>query len=196
MKYMNMKMLGLSIIAVGASMAFAGSASATVTGPTAGTKPTTIHYTGAVSKGDKTHLFEMGFANITCTEATLFADLVKNETLVAKGPVTALSFSGCGSAIVKVVSLGEIEIVVNAGGGSAYVKGYNWQITFSAFGTSCTYGTSSTGTIIGPLTAGAPAINEISASVPKISGGFLCANPARWTGQFTVTSPSTLLLED
>jgi hypothetical protein len=194
MKYI--KMLGLAAVVTAAFMAFAGSASATITGPTAGTKPTTLHATGSTASKDPSFLLEAGFAEITCTDSTVFGDVTKNETLIAKGPVTALTFTGCGSATVDVLALGELEVTANSGGGSGTVKGYSQQVTTAVLGTSCVYGTLSTGTTLGTITAGTPGKMPITATLPKISGGFLCANPAKWNGTYTVTSPSTLLIDD
>jgi hypothetical protein len=35
----------------------------------------------------------------------------------------------------------------------------------------------------------------INANLPLISGGLACANPANWSGGYTVTKPTTLLVD-
>jgi hypothetical protein len=200
MKYI--KMLGLAAVATAAFMAFAGTASATITGPTPGALPTTIHATGSTAAGDGSYLLEAGFAEITCTESTVHGDVNTNDTLVASGPITGISFTGCGSATVDPLknadgTYGSLEIQVPKGkAGEGTVVGYNTFVTTAVLGTSCVYSTSATGTLLGTLKNGTPAKLTISASLPKASGGLLCANPAKWTGTYTVTTPSSLILDD
>ncbi|HET7506859.1 MAG TPA: hypothetical protein VFJ53_00740, partial [Solirubrobacterales bacterium] len=107
----------------------------------------------------------------------------------ASGSWTDTKWSNCGSTTVDTLKNGTVSV---ASGGS--VSGAGSEITFSALGTSCVYGTS-TGTALGTLKGGTPATMTVSASLPKISGGFLCANPGKMTGSAKVTTPSTLLVD-
>jgi hypothetical protein len=185
----HLKLIGVAAIAAMALMAFASTASATVTSPS-GTE-----YTGEVkSTASSSLLLEAGFAEITCTESTVAGKITTNDATIASGAITTLSYSNCGSATVDTLANGSLEIV-SAGSGKGTVKGYNSQVTTSIFGTSCVYGTAAGGTTLGTVVGGTPAKMTISASLPKISGGFLCANPAKWSGSYTVTTPSTLLID-
>ncbi|HYH54078.1 MAG TPA: hypothetical protein VD761_08100 [Solirubrobacterales bacterium] len=188
----HLKMLGLAMVAAAAFMAFAGSASAN---PVL-TSPENVEYTGNIlATGEGTFLLQAGFANITCTTSTVGGTVTTNNTSKASGPITTLDFSGC-NATVTTIKNGSLEIIPNAPTGSnkGTVKGTGSEVTVSTLGVSCVYGTGA-GTTIGTATGGNPATIAVSASLPKISGGFLCASPASWTGSYTVTSPKPLIID-
>jgi hypothetical protein len=181
---MKLKMIGLAAFAAMALMAFASTASATVL-----TSPSGTEYTGALkSSATGSLLLKAGFAEITCTASTV-GGTVETNTTVAKGKITELTFSSCGSSTVDVLSKGSLEV---ASGGS--VKAIGSEVTVSALGTSCVYG-GGTGTTLGTLTGGTTAKLAIKAQLTKVSGGFLCASPAEWTGNYSVTTPDTLLVD-
>jgi len=79
---------------------------------------------------------------------------------------------------------------------SGTVTEFEDEVTFAdpALGTSCVYG-GGAGVDLGTLKGGTTATLPVSASLTKISGGFLCANPASWSGKYTVTTPDTLLVD-
>jgi hypothetical protein len=129
-----------------------------------------------------------GFAEFECTEGSLGGSVETNSATSAGGALTTLTFSNCGSGTVDTLKKGSISV---ASGGA--VTGYAAEITFSAFLTSCVYGW--TGTPLGVISSGGPATQKISGTFPKISGGFLCANPATWTAAYKVTKPSTLHID-
>lgn len=192
----HLKMLGLAVVAAAAFMAFASSASAGIVTSTAG-----VDYTGeinATASSGTTLLLKAGFANITCTESTVKGKIEKNES-TASGKIGTLSFSSC-NATVDVLKNGSLEIrsTSTVGDHDGTLFGSESEVTVSLLGTSCVYGTS-TGTHLGTLTgktAGeGDAILHLEASLPRISGGFACANPASWTGTYTVTSPTPLWVD-
>jgi hypothetical protein len=182
----HLKMLGLAVLAVGAFMAIGGSASATpiITSP-AGTE-----FTGEVHETlSGSWIIKPGFTTVTCTEVTRIWDVTTNTSTAAGGPYTKTTYSGCGSASVVVLKSGSREV---ASGGS--VKGSGTEVTFSAGGTSCVYGTG-TGTTVGKLNNGSPATMTESGSLPKISGGFLCASTASVSGSYIITFPNTFIID-
>jgi hypothetical protein len=181
----HLKIRGLAAaMAVVAAMVFAGSASATVLTSPAGTE-----YTGTWTWSlSGSLLMKSGFAEITCTGSTMTGK-VETNTTTGSGKLSGLTYTGCGSTTVDVLSLGSLSV---AAGGT--VTGIGNEITISTLGTSCVYGFAS-GTKLGTLTGGTTASLQMSASIPKIAGGFLCANPASWTGKYTVTTPDTLLVD-
>ncbi|HYH54079.1 MAG TPA: hypothetical protein VD761_08105 [Solirubrobacterales bacterium] len=188
----HLKMLGLVMVATAAFMAFASSASAN---PVL-TSPANVEYTGSfLATAEGTNLFQAGFANFTCTTSTVGGTVTTNNTTKASGPITTLDTSGCSATVTTLVN-GTLEIVPNAPTGSnkGTVKGSGSQVTVSTLGVSCVYGTGA-GTTLGTATGGNPATIAVSASLPKISGGFLCASPASWTASYTVTSPKPLIID-
>ncbi|HYH54077.1 MAG TPA: hypothetical protein VD761_08095 [Solirubrobacterales bacterium] len=184
----HLKMLGLALVAAAALMAFAGPASATTVTSPAGTE-----YTGEINAtATSSLLLQAGFANITCTESVVKGKIESNGGATASGKITTLSFSAC-NATVDVLKNGSLSIA-STGGGSGTVSGSGSEVTVSTLGVSCVYGTAG-GTALGTLTGGTPAKMTINAKLPKISGGFLCASPASWSGSYQVTSPGTLLVD-
>ena len=181
----HLKIPGLAAaMAVAVVMIFAGSASATLL-----TSPAGNEYTGTWSWSLTESLsMKMGFANLTCTASTM-AGKIETNTTTASGKLTGLTYTGCGSSTVDVLSLGSLSVAADG-----TVTGVGNEITFSTSGTSCVYGFG-TGTKLGTLKGGTTASLQISAKIPKISGGFLCSSPAEWTGKYTVTAPDTLLVD-
>lgn len=191
-----MKMLGLAAIAAAALMAFvgAGTASAgtvlckTTTLPCKEDYPagTTIH--AELATGHAT--LKAGFANITCKKSTVQG---KTETTTTpEGKISKLTFEECGEAKVVVLNPGRLQIH-HTGGHVGNLTVSETEVTVSVGGVSCTYG----GTITSGLTVtgGSPAsmiANE--ANIPKVAGGFLCANPAKWTAHYKVTTPNPLFI--
>jgi hypothetical protein len=51
------------------------------------------------------------------------------------------------------------------------------------------------GTALGTLKGGTPASLQISASLPKLSGGFACPSSVAWSGKYAITKPTTVLVD-
>jgi len=202
MKYL--KMLGLAAVAAMALMAFAGSASATVlckTTLTTGCAGGGQDYAAgteinATLKAGTSALLRAGFANITCTESTV-AGKTENTgsgSETVRGQIETLDFPAAScNATVHVLKTGELEIHHNAGTDNGTLTGRGSEVTVRIGEVSCTYGTG-TGTNLGTLVGGNPAQMNISTNLPKIAGGFLCANPAEWVATYTVTNPKPLYI--
>jgi|SRR6476469_2097343 len=188
MKYV--KMLALLAVAAAALMAFAGTASATVITSNGSA------YTGTIEASAEGHaVLDNPIAKIECA-STVAGSIESHGTgVTAKGPISALSFTGCtDSWHVTVVSSGSLE--------GHYLEGTNVTLTSSGatveatrFGISCRYATSSThvGTITGSKNTGGTATFHINASIPFHSGSIFCGSGATaWTGSYSVTSPMNL----
>jgi hypothetical protein len=182
----HIKMLGFAVMAAAALMAFAGSASAN---PVL-TSPAGTAYTGEINAtASGSLLLKAGFANITCTSSTVAGKVTTNNTTHAAGAISTLTYSNCGGATVTTITKGSLTVAPKGA-----VSGSGSEVTVAVFGTSCVYGTK-TGTALGTLTGGTPAKMTINANLPLVSGGFGCANPANWSGSYTVTKPTTLLVD-
>jgi hypothetical protein len=180
----HLKLLGLAAMAT-ALMALAGSASAN---PVL-TSPAGTEYTGAMTAtATGSLLMKTGAFQETCLASTIASNVTTNNTGIASGEITGLTFSFCGSPTIHILQKGSLSIEPNG-----TVKGSGTQVTWETVGVSCVYGTT-TNTTLGTLTGGNPAVINIKASLPRLSGGFLCANPGSLEGQWTVTSPKPLLL--
>jgi hypothetical protein len=202
MKYL--KMLGLAAVAAAGLMAFVGAGSASATTLTCtnppGTKVVCPAGTTIESTATSSLLLKAGFAEITCTASTVKGKTSNagSTTETVKGPIETLTFTSCGSSTVDVIKNGSLEIHTDTEGvtdGNGTVTGTGSEVTVSAFGTSCVYGTpepKDLGTLKGSSNTGGTATFTISASLSKVSGGFLCANPAAWSGSYKVTNPDWL----
>jgi hypothetical protein len=190
----HLKMLGLFAMAAAALMAFAGSASAQTL-----TAPTGTEYTGALSSSlEGSALLKAGFAEITCTASTVAGTVTTNNNTEANGAITSVSFSSCkeGQTVDTISNTGTLTILKN---GTA-VSGTGTQVTTAVAGVSCVYGLGETsnplGTASNTVVGGEDRVTlAISAKLPKISGGFLCASPASWTANYVVTSPKNSFVE-
>jgi len=185
MKYL--KLLGLLVMAAALMMAFAGSASAATFTAPAGTA-----YTGGVSASlEGSAVLKAGFAEITCTASTGAGTMTTNNETEASGTISTVDFAGCGSSTVTTLNnSGTLKILKS----NTVVSGTGVEVTVSTLGTSCVYGLGSTSTSLGTATNTGSGLTAavtlaVSASLPKISGGFLCANPASLMASYKVTAP-------
>jgi hypothetical protein len=184
----HLKTLGLFVMAA-ASLAFAGSASAATF-----TSPTGTAYTGTFDATlEGSSLFEAGFANITCTGTAIHGTLTTNNDTHAALDITQVKHEQCGSATFDTLNNNGTLTIAKS---TTAVTGTGTEVTTSMFGTSCVYGFGGTPTALGTasntVTSGVDKVTlKISAKLPKISGGFLCASPASWTASFIVTTPTT-----
>ncbi len=201
MKYI--KMLGLAAVAAMALMAFgAGTASATElyqlkTGANAVTlgKGTTID----ASLTGSAKLEAGGEVLDTCTGGTVdgVVDNPGSSTTTVSGPINELTWTGCTKPTTT-VKTGALEIHYSSNTNGT-VTGSGSEVTINGiFGTSCVYGTGAgtdLGTLVGATGPHAHATLAINTSVPRVSGGFLCPSTAVWNANYTVTSPTGLVVE-
>lgn len=188
----HLKNLGPCLLAAASLMSFASGASAATF-----TSPTGMEYTGALSASlEGSTLLKAGFAEITCTSGTIAGGVTTNNESEAGGPTSSVAFSNCGTATVKTEnSVGTLKILK----GSHALSGTGVEVKFTVAGTSCVYGMG-TGTALGTATnttvSGIDKVTlAISTKLPLIEGGFLCANPAPWTANYLVTTPSSSFLD-
>lgn len=182
------KMMSLAALAATALMAFAASASATVlySGASKVNSGTKIESTGTNA------VLKAGFATITCghSEVDGKTETTGSSSTTVEGKINKLTFTEC-NATVNVIKNGSLIIHHNAGTDDGTVTSVGAEVTVATAGTSCTYGTP-TATTIGTLNGGGPATLSASASLTRVAGGFLCANPASWTASYSVSTPNPL----
>jgi hypothetical protein len=143
----------------------------------------------AALKSGTSSALKANFATISCEETTLKGEVTNPGAPGADiaGAVTSFSFGKCGTSTVNVLKKGTFSIDSPSGGnGLLTLEGF--EITVASGGTSCTYG----GPILASLTGGTMASISTTDSVPKITGGITCANPAVWSAEYTVTAPEPL----
>lgn len=137
-----------------------------------------------------TAVFKAGFMTIECTEGSGSVEMTTggSATETVKGLTKTLSFGGC-NADFKVLKTGSGEIHwTSKTSGSFTAEGM--EVTGSALGVDCVYGGKISSGIT--LNGGTSPTISINAKVPRISGGFLCADPGQMTASLTVTEPTPL----
>jgi hypothetical protein len=187
----NFKMLGLLAIAAAALMAFAGTASATLT-EAAG---------DPVEAGDSIHAEAPGGTKldgsvvIECLESTVNGVVSTNGG--TSGPISVLSFSKCGNDTVSVLNRGTLAIAssgaVTSTGAEITIQTHRVVLGFPVT-THCIYKTNNTA--VGTLVSGTEAkLNIGSAGIPQIATDGACGNDAVWTGSYRVNSPHYLAVD-
>lgn len=201
MKYL--KMFGLAAIAAGALMAFAGAGTASATeldcsASTMCAAPTTIH---AVNEG---HVTLDAAVTVTCEESTIHGNATTgsgSETVT--GSIEVLTFTRCGGWTVTAIAghLGSLEVHTRTASadGNGTVTSKETEVTLEGFGLHCVYGTGTghdIGTLTGSKNTGSTATFDIEAEVTRLpgsrSGAFCGGTTAKWTGNYTVTTPMYL----
>jgi hypothetical protein len=188
----HVKMLGLLAVAAAALMAFAGTASATTLTSPAGTA-----YTSTI-KATSTHSSLHGsFISVTCTHSAVEGKVETHGAgVTAGGKISSLSFGGCNYA-VTVKKTGSLEVhYANSGGGTGTVTSTGAEIAIHTSIGECIFTTSATdiGYLVGSTTKHAT-LEIGSAAIPRTGGSFFCGSSGEWTGDYTVTTPSTLYVD-
>jgi hypothetical protein len=196
MKYV--KMLGLLAVAAAALMAFAGSASATTV-----TSPEGTLYTGKITAvSHNGHVRLVGPLGIDVQCASHVEGTVESHGagVTAKGSIGNLSFTACTNGYtVTVLSKGSLEVHKVTGTNTGTLTSTGTEVTVhTPLGFSCIYKTNSThiGTLTDSKATGGHATLDINAvSIPRTGDSSLCGATGQWSGSYTVTTPSTLILD-
>ena len=154
------------------------------------TSPAGTGYIGGVElTSSSSQLLKTGAGNFTCTFSTLTSSIAVNNEAFAEGS-GFLTFGGCSGTVDSLTSGVHLEVLPTGA-----VKLSTYKITVVAAGVDCVYGTTVIHTKLGTLKGGTPATLSVSAELPLMSGSvFLCMERALWAGSYTVTSPTTLLV--
>jgi hypothetical protein len=185
----HIKKLLMTAFAVTALVAVPGTASATIFESTS----------GPLGKGIKMEMtgtnvvLKAGFATVECAHSELDGEVTSAGGASATTYVSVSNWkvTQCNMTVTTIRTGSKVfhfQFGWNGGWTSS-----GWETRVDNHSTSCVYGTP-TETNLGTLTGGEPATLKGSATLPKISGGFLCASTASWTASYTVTSPTSLFV--
>jgi len=189
MKYA--KILGLLAVAAAALMAFAGTASATIT-------VNGSAYSGHI-EATSTNTELDGTVDVKCAKSIVTGNVSNGATTSA---VTTLDFTECGSDTVEVTRGGSLRVDSS---GTVYSEDAEVTVTVhrSIFGfpvtTHCEYVTAKNpGTDIGTLTehVSPPQVHLIGANIPQTETDSGCGANAQWTGTYTFTTPTGAITVD
>ena len=201
MKYL--KMLGLLAVAAASLMAFAGTASATITNGGGA-------YDGPLVSSSSNSELD-GSVDVKCKSSVVEGSVEKGNT---SGTISNLSFTECGGDTVTPIPITEVissEPTVHktyygslavASNGTVTSSGaeVTVQLHRSIFGfpitTHCIYATNNTA--VGTLTEGVnPAVIHLSGTnIPQKPTDSACGESAQWTGTYTVSTPTGAITVD
>jgi hypothetical protein len=181
MKYI--KMLGLLSIATVALLAFAGAASATTLTSPAGTT-----YTGTIKAESSNSSIHGSFITVSCGKSTFEGKVEQHGAGVpAEGKLSSLTFSECNYSITRTINIGVYR--VHSNGWWTFIFGIHIHTSVG----ECVFTANATTT---NFTGGSPAkIDLDSAAIPRTGGSFFCGSSGEWTGNYTITSPSSLYVD-
>jgi hypothetical protein len=181
------KILGLAALSI-ALMTLGGTATATIVTSPAGTISTsTVTATSTHSS------FHGSFVSSTCTHSSLkFKVEMHGAAATAEGKLTEWTFGGC-NYLLTVRKPGALEFHATGGGNGTLTSSGAELVLHTSVG-ECVLTTA--GTHIGTFTGGSPAVLDVgSAALPRTGGSFFCGSAWTWTGGYTFTTPSSLLLD-
>jgi hypothetical protein len=128
----------------------------------------------------------------TCTESTI-SGKTEQETAATISMAVAITWGNCTNETLTLK--GGTWTISWISGLNGIVKSDGEEETTNGFfGTSCVYGTASTGTTLGTLTGSSTgsATFSINALTERKISNFLCPATLIWKASYTVTRPSPL----
>lgn len=200
MKYM--KMFGLCLLGVLATMALVGvgTASATKLCPENKSPCPSPIKSGTALKGQLVAgteaVFTTSILTVKCTESTIEGKTTSEggAGVAVKGEITSVVWKNCksGSTNCTTTALGLpwlSEVTGSGGNGTMTVANAAGKFTC---GFTCEYEASSAATSV---TGGNPAkVNANKVSFKKKGGSFLCPATATWSSEYEITTPNPLFV--
>jgi len=194
MKYL--KALGLAAIAAMALTAFLGASSAsatvlcTTTSNPCGTGWHIDHIHATLVSGSTVSINATGGAlEATCTESTVTVEKKQTGSATTTPSVTAAASNvtwGKCSSTTDTLEGGGLEIHQIAGTHNGTITASRFHFTFVIGGISCGFSFGSTDA--GTLTGGSPAILDITATLFKEGGSFLCPADSVMKASYQITN--------
>jgi hypothetical protein len=198
MKYL--KMLGLVAVAATALMAFVGAGAAMAEKGvlcSSTTTPCTSKWAvGTVmdwtlEPGTSVRWTDTAGNTLdTCTSSTTRGRITENPnaTGTATGVIEVIHWTGC-TVTTDTTTLGKLKVkgIPGTHNGTLYADAET-AVTFSIFGTTCTYGLEAGGHL-GTVTGGVSPTLTIGAVAKKLVGNFLCPETTRWHASLVMTEP-------
>jgi hypothetical protein len=202
MKYA--KILGLMAVAVTALMAFAASASATTL-----TSPTGTTYTGTITATSTNSSLDGAFTTVKCTGSHVEGTVESHGSgVTVKGNIKTLSFTGCNFP-VTVKTAGSLELHAVQGSphetcstgvdtctGTLTSSGAKVEIATSVGTCVFTTNNTSVGSITSTAQTGGNGVLDISGTIPRTEGNFLCGSSGTWTGSYTINTPERVWIDE
>lgn len=205
MKYVKMFGLAAAVALALALVVGNGSASATVLCsttadpcPAGQSWPAGTILDFSVPSGGSLNTTETGGETITaCSTSTMKAKISNagSSTATVTAQIEETTWGGCAFPTTTIKRGGlEIHKIAGTSNGTVTADGISETTSNTVFFGSCIYGVES-GKSLGDITEGKPAIIHVNAITTKRSGSAIaCPETSRWTGTYTLTSPSATTL--
>jgi hypothetical protein len=203
----HVKFLGLLAIAAAALMAFASSASATTI-----TSPTGTTFTSKLIATSTNSSLDGAFTTVSCKKSTVEGNVEQHGTSVtARGKNTSLTFSECNFPVKVEAAGSEIWHAIrpniqphttclstDTDTCLGTVTSTEAKVTIETSVGNCTFTTNETsvGTLTTTSTTKGNAVLDISGTIPRTGGNFLCGSSGTWTGSYTINTPSSLWVDE
>lgn len=148
----------------------------------------------SLKSGTTTRLTSGGSTIATCTGSSISSNTENESGATISANIESLTWSGCGQT-TDTLKNGSLSIEWISGTSNGTVRASNSEVTVQIFGVSCTFGAGES-TDLGTLTGGEEPLLQISATVKKTAGGFLCPSTAGWDAEYVVTEPHSLVVAE
>jgi len=208
MKHLKMLVLAAAAasltVLLGASPASATELCSTNTSPCSGT----MYGAGTEGKANlrtgTEAVLKAGFATVKCKISSFRGTSANTgsstETII--NSIENLAYEEC-NCTVTVLENGELETHTDGAGatGNGIPTGKGTKVTINCSGVTCIFGTSASGTTLGTVSGGNPAIASISAKLPWIAGDgsnsvcTLGTGTATMTAEYEITAPQPVFVE-
>lgn len=191
MKYF--KLLALAAVVMGGLMAVGTTASATNL-----TSPNGTTYTGSFQAESSGISWEGAYTTIMCVNSTLGGTVESHGMSATVGiKLSSLTFTGCNFpfTVSKPGSL-EIHTTGSTANGNGTITWSGMELSIHSSVGTCIFTTSSSD--VGQLTGsdvGKAQWDLNEAKINRTGGNFLCGSTSTLTGNYTVTTPSTLTVD-
>jgi hypothetical protein len=198
----HVKMLGLTVVAAAALMAFVGAGTASASGRLCSTEtnpctspwttPTALDF--SLKSGGSAKLTDTAGNTLdTCTSSTVKGSLTNNAAgTTPSGPISELAWGGC-TVTTDTILPGGLKIASAGSGAGTVSSNAKIEVTVNVF-SSCNYGVES-GTTLGTTNkgTGSNVVFKANAVAKKLAGGFLCPETTKWVAEYVLTTPSNTL---
>lgn len=151
---------------------------------------TTINF--SLKSGTTTRLTSGGSTLATCTGSSIGGKTETESGTTILANIESLTWSSCGQT-TDTLKNGSLSIEWISGTSNGTVRGSSSEVTVQIFGVSCAYGTGES-TDLGTLSGGEEPLLQISTTVKKTAGGFLCPSTAGWDAEYVGTEPHALFI--
>jgi hypothetical protein len=162
------------------------------------TSPSGTTYTGTI-KAESEGAIELHgpFTTVRCNKSSIEGEVEKHGAgVTAGGNVSALTYSECNFP-VTVLKNGALEVHNISGTSNGTLTSSGAEITIATSIGNCIFTTTSTdiGTLTDSSTTGGNATLDTGGfSIPRTGHTFFCGSSGQLTGNYNVTTPSTLYL--